>query len=98
MNFKEFFKPTIEKIILFLLIFIFFTFLPTGFLKDGLSINPFPEINDLGLPLSFYHQECSDLGRCANVINYLNLVVDIIFWYLLSCLTILVSSKVKSKK
>ncbi len=93
MKFKDFIRPTTQKITLFLLLIIFFSLLGTGFIKNPAeSLKVFPEINTLGFPLNFYHLECIGLEmyppqtRCASVLTPLYLFLDLIFWYLLSCL------------
>ena len=91
MNFREFLKPTFSKLILFIILFGFFTLLPTGFTKNILlSLRVFPQINYLGFPLNFFEKQCfatNVIGgsvHCSNQIDYIKLGFDIVFWYIVS--------------
>jgi hypothetical protein len=52
-----------------------------------------------GFPVPFYRiSSCSDFGGClGSGVLYDYLVIDIIFWYLLSCLIVWIYDKVKKK-
>ena len=97
MDWKEFFKPNLAKIILFIILFAFFTFLPTGFIKDIMSsFKVFPQIHSLGLPISFYDQRLCystwvighETVNCPYAFSIIKLLVDVAFWYLISTLII----------
>ena len=96
MNWKEFLKPDWKKIVIFVILFILFSFLMN---------NPF-YIEDKGFPLVYldFAVYGPSLLASGTLIDYrgpifsiMNLVVDFIFWYLLSCLIIWVYNKVKKK-
>ena len=99
MNWKVFLKPNLLKLTMFVILFAFFTFLPTGFIKN--IFEPFPQINQLGFPLNFFDKSCSAtdvLGgstHCSNQIYYVKLSLDIIFWYVLSAGIVLLFTKEK---
>ena len=96
MNWKEFFRPTILKLILFVVLFTFFTFLPTGFIKGIVDITSIfkTQINYLGLPLNFYKiglclatQDIpTSYSGCSHEFNFIYLLFDMIFWYVISAL------------
>ena len=111
MEYKEFFKPTIGKIILFLIIFIFFTYLPTGFLKVP-PISSITSQHQFGFPFIFLdsqNQYCAepliygiphvDEENCPLKFkfNIFNLILDFLFVYLISCLLFFIFNKLISK-
>ena len=73
MNWREFFKPTILKIIIFIILFTITT------------------LFFYGLPLKYV---IIVFGGTPNV-NYLNLFIDIIFWYFISCMAVAIYYKIK---
>jgi hypothetical protein len=100
MNWKEFLKPSWIKIVL-LLIFLVLSFFKTDypFSSDSPSFSH-------GFPLYYLtegydwwsYPEWQTSPRKIRDILYFNLFIDLIFWYLLSCLIIWVYDKVKKKK
>jgi hypothetical protein len=93
MNLKEFLKPTISKIIL-LIIFLIATSTPANVLVYGADIG----LNH-GFPFNFY-------GCCGGpplrvgqtVPSYFhvqNFIIDIIIWYILSCVIVSICYKFK---
>ncbi len=85
MKLKEFFKPSLRKIILAVVLF-----LVIGFFA-GLGI---ADVSLYGLPLVYYeggHMPCPpDAVNCSRntTIFFENLIIDIIFWYLIACLIV----------
>lgn len=92
MNWKEFLKPDWRKILLFVILSILLSAIPNFVIEIpvfcGLSF---------GIPLPFY---------CSLILPFdfnggfviTNLFVDIIFWYLLSCLIVWIYGKLKKEK
>jgi len=94
MNYKEFFKPTIRKIILFVLIF--------GFSSTYIGISnfecyPCPCGSKWGYPLIFLERNLVESNLNEKPINcgtwvtsytFSNFVIDFISWYFISCLII----------
>jgi len=96
MNFKKFLKPDWRKIVVFLILSIISSFYTTPYFKV---------FGSYGLPLTYftYVPESSfcDLEPCPKQgfnVFYQNLLIDIIFWYILSCLIVWIYDKVKKKK
>lgn len=83
MDWEEFFKPTIWKVVLTV------TLLGLGFLLGGLIWGG-PGLSETGLPLPFVqqvHGRTPDGGSYNFFdIAYIRLIIDIVFWYLISCL------------
>ena len=108
MGWKKFLKPTLAKVIIFVILFTFFTFLPTGFVKDVIgSFKVFPEVHELGFPLSFYEEGICGVPAvighdiktyCPPTFSIIKLIVDLIFWYLISSLFIQPLNKKLTKK
>lgn len=71
------------------------------FSRGGDGYFPPKIYSGIGFPLMFY---AYDLGEWAgnthfsSLCNYYNFIIDIIFWYIISCLSILIYSKLKKKK
>lgn len=90
MNLKKFLKPDWRKIVIFLILFMsssFIIYFDTKFYF-------------IGFPLAFYYKHPS-YGRSPSWIegfslNYL--LLDLILWYLLSCLIVWIYDKVKKKR
>ena len=106
MNWKEFLKPTLIKVILFLILFI-----PTSlFLTRSTSKSTW----SVGFPFGIYSCIVGDNSpMCSispsyefmnfNLSNYAGwmlegLLLNIIIWYLVSCLIIWIFNKSKKKK
>ena len=94
MNLKEFFRPNLLKIVMFVVLFIFFTFLPTGFIKNIIgSFKVFPQIHGLGLPFLFYKEGVCGvpavIGQyiktyCPPTFRLIKLIIDLLFWYVIA--------------
>lgn len=100
MDWKTLLKPNLSNLTVFIILFVFFSFLPTGFTKNALlSFKVFPQINTLGFPISFFEKNCfatQVLGgsvNCSNQIRYINLSLDIIFSYIISAVIISLFTK-----
>ncbi len=95
MNWKEFFKPDWRKIVLFIVLFIF------GIIISIFSNSCLGCYNvSVGLPLGFYEQIFWPRGMEKTNFLMLNLVIDIVFCYLFSCLIVWIYDnfrKVKKK-
>ena len=84
MNWKEMFKPSRKKVALAVVLCILFSSVPEIVL---LIANPI--VTQFGLPLIFYTEgtnaACVHCGEEPQMF-YLNLAVDIVFWYLVTCI------------
>ncbi len=88
---KEFLKPTIVKVILFFILIIISTWFSSN-LTYGYG----------GWPLYFWPIKSFvstgfEMSEVAPPFSVLNFFVDIIFWYLISCLIIFIYNKIKRK-
>lgn len=92
-NWKEFFKPTKIKIILFIILLIV-SFLN---LVGGVCTASIPAICFYGIGFPFV-VNITLTGYSITNIGIIELIVDIIFWYLISCLMIFAYNKTKKKK
>lgn len=94
-NWKEFLKPNWKKIIL-TLIFILLSFL--YFQMPSRVVTGIHRDEYHGLPLPFYHYLIGFRILPSQEIEYIdssnflypNLLIDLIFWYLISCLMVLI--------
>lgn len=95
MDWKKFLQPDLKKIILFIALFI----IGTLFWPKPLAL----DVNYFGGPLVF-----ASVGTLPcppgtpypchmPIINYFNLIIDIIFWYLIACGIIFAYNKYKKK-
>jgi preprotein translocase subunit SecE len=94
MNWKEFLKPDWRKIVLTIILFTIVTGLKWYLFDTCLGCyNTY-----FGVPLAFYEKIV--WPRENEMTNFLifNLIVDIIFWYLLSCLIVWIYDKFRKKK
>jgi hypothetical protein len=99
MNWKRFLKPDWRKIILtVILISLSFLYIYEPVIMDAYEAYR-------GLPM-FYWKYFTGTGLIVPGMNlpepvteflYLNLIIDLIFWYFLSCLIIWIYNKVKKK-
>ena len=89
MNLNEFIKPTIGKIILTITLFIVITYL-----FQYLIITY--DATLIGFPSAFYTSSCGFKGteNCESF-KIINFILDIAFWYLISCILISLIKKVK---
>jgi hypothetical protein len=88
-DWKTFLKPTKAKLLLFIALavfggyFGFFVFTPRVF-----------GVAQYGTPLVFNSQTCgaptgnygTDVFACNSSLNVLNVVLDLVFWYLVACI------------
>jgi hypothetical protein len=82
MNWKEFLKPDWKKIILFILISVFYFFIIVAWQFTG--------INDM-LPLSIIERSSPPIST----LNIINLLINLLTYYLISCLIIFGYNKVR---
>ncbi len=98
-DWKEFLKPDWKKIILFLILIIA-TSVPSNIFIEGADIG-----KNHGFPFNFYGYG-GGLALLMNIpgqqiqsyFDVSPLIANIIIWYLISCLIILVYNKYRSKK
>jgi hypothetical protein len=95
MGIKEFIKPTIGKIVLFVLLMVGITFylIMTNIIYDTMIL--------VGFPLNFYPvgsvrilPDGSPLTQIVEF-SYLNFILNLIFWYLISCLIVYTYNKIR---
>ena len=84
---KEFLKPDLRKIVIFLILFLISSFL-RDFYK-GLEVS-----TKYGFPIMFYHW---DYYAKTTEFNFVGFIIDFIFWYLISCLIVFVYDKVRKR-
>lgn len=95
---KQFLKPSWGKIIIFIVLagvcLVFYKTYPR-LISGSETIHII-----LGYPLKYieYSYGAFDLILDVVRVNYLNLAIDLIFWYLASCLVIFAWDKIKNKK
>jgi len=95
MNLKQFLKTGWRKIVIFIILLIIF--LPFRYV-----VSPFPLIwAGRGLPLPIYIDILVGEGMIWTPINQpllgVFLIIDLIFWYFISCLIIWIFDKIKKK-
>lgn len=98
MNWKNFIKPTKEKIILFILFLLVNTFVPLTpfFMVLKACLNP-PCPNTI-LTFGSYVAESFLASLIFFPINLIILIINLVFWYLISCLIIFAFNRFKDKK
>ncbi len=92
MDLKELLKPKLIKIVLFLLLLII-SFLIRIFIDSrmtGATRSGFPSITTITSVLPPEYEVESNT-------NYFNLLINLIFWYLISCLIVWLYEKYKKK-
>jgi len=97
MKFKEFFKLSWIKAILAIVLFLLFSlFIPRGIcVEGGITI---------GSPFMFLSSCNNQPSATALIINenvkfdFISFIIDLIVWYLISCLIIFVYNKIKNAK
>ena len=93
MNFKEFLKPTIAKILLFIILMggLNYYVISTTHILDGMAL--------IGYPSGFWPTGSVYLKSAESVpaplgFSCINFIIDLLFWYLISCLIILAYNKI----
>lgn len=91
MTWRNFFKPTIAKLIIFLILFCIFSYL----FMEYRTILP-DAIPEFGGPFGFYSKTTYSFGMKLEKpvfnISLLNLIIDIIIWYFISCILVFLCS------
>lgn len=120
MNWKEFFKKNLMKLLVLTLILLIIStlivFLPYGYYMSGIQTYGIPfsgggdgyfppkPYNGIGFPLMFYAYDYEAFGPpehlyyFPSLYNYYNFIIDVIFWYIISCLIIFIYNKLKKSK
>lgn len=77
MNWKEFLRPTVWKLLVFTTLIIGIWFL---------AVFPGGDYFSRGFPLTYYEQGASQLvGSGWNKIHYMGAGIDVLFWYSITC-------------
>jgi hypothetical protein len=104
MTLKQFLKPDWRKIVVFLILFGFFSSFIGNTYMFALC-DPCGCPNSWGYPLSFYNEQkigadmkTFNCGETMPLYNYSSLIIDIVIWYFLSCLIIWIYDKVRGRK
>jgi len=93
MNFKQFLKPDWRKVVIFFVV----SFLLTLFLGVKSPVTPLDiSITKIGFPALFLTIKEGLLGKTYKW-NFVNLIINIAIWYLLSCLIIWIYDKVRKR-
>jgi len=98
MNWKEFLKPDWRKIVVFVILFILSSFI-SAYFNTIYSAIGFCSSIKAGFPLAF-NTEISGIecGGDSSNFDIFSFILDIIFWYLLSCLIVWIYDKFRKKK
>ena len=95
MNPKQFLKPDWRKIVMFIILSIIFLVIYKY--KLSLMVGELPLLFPAkGLPLLIYIG-CPEKMECPEKLLKVFLMIDLIFWYFISCLIILIYNKLKKK-
>ena len=96
MNFKQFLKPDWRKIVVFIILLIFIVIIIPIFINSGFGVL----YVNAGFPLVFYEKTIINPSLGTEKTNFLmlNLVIDIIVLYVLSCLIVWLYDKFRKKK
>ena len=97
MNLKQFLKPELIKILLFIFLSVFFLSFKRRIIAGELffSGKGVPLLIETNLPVEGRMQLVS--WKNSNLKLLLFLILDLIFWYLISCLIIWIYDKFKKK-
>jgi len=92
MNWKEFLKPELKRLAISILLIVISSFL--SFTPQNVVVVSY------GFPLSVY-SNCRPVLGCPIGLNYgidyFGAIVNVIFWYFISCLTVWIYNKMKKK-
>ena len=102
MNWKQFLKPDKKKITLLTILLATSLFVEIDiFSSENSWLAPLGCPPDKGFPIGFLKNTCCEKLRnpsgCGFIIEYGNLVVDLIFWYFISCAIVLLYSKIRQR-
>ncbi|MBW2990128.1 hypothetical protein KY348_00310 [Candidatus Woesearchaeota archaeon] len=90
MDWKEFFKPNISKLIILVVFILIFMVYPAYKCSTQTCILDAQML--VGIPLGFYPVGSAMCwgGKCPEPLNFswFNLVIDIIFWFIFACLLV----------
>jgi len=96
MNWKEFFKPTIVKVVLFLILMggLNYYIISTSDVLDARELFGSP----LGFwPIGSFYVQAGGPTPPVVEFSWTNFIIDIVFWYLVSCVLVAVYHKFKKK-
>jgi len=89
MNWREFFKLDLSKIILFILFFVLFSLFLAGrgttCIEGGLVI---------GFPISFF-LKCNDFAK--NIFETISFIIDMVFWYVVTIMAVYLYKIIRKK-
>ncbi|MEK7104741.1 MAG: hypothetical protein AAB868_01740 [Patescibacteria group bacterium] len=96
---KEFFRPTVLKIIIFVILILLTIFIPKkaeicGRTPDGFSCGQ-TEVKGFGYPLFLGEMFSGDARNFG--LNPLTLLINIVIFYSISCEIVILYSKIKKK-
>ena len=98
MKWKQFLKPSWKKIIIFIIFsIVFLMFSRRNLLPGGELIN---EAVGFPLPFKLLYTEAPIAGQYVSLMKLLFaafFVIDVIFWYLISCLIVWIYDRFKKK-
>jgi len=99
---KQFLKPNWKKVLLGL-IFIGLIIFTSSWLWDKIGFRRMGGIDvGIGIPFEFYFYRSSaplpNTRWLSEILSPFYLALDLIFWYLISCLLISIWDKIKAKK
>lgn len=96
MKWKTFFRPTISKIILFLILMggLNYLIISTTYILDARIL--------VGLPLGFWPIGSFMMWQGAPTpptveFSWINFIIDIAFWYLISCVVVALYHEIRKK-
>ncbi len=98
MKWKQFLKPDWRKIVIFVVLSVIFLYLFNNAVTIGELYYPVK-----GFPVPYYYSRSGGMLSSGVLVDYipsfnlLNFILNITFWYLISCLIVWVYDKVKKK-
>ena len=99
MTLKQSLKPDWRKIVIFVVLSVIFLYLFNNAVTIGELYYPVK-----GFPLPYYYNRSGGMLSSGVLVDYipnfnlLNFILDLIFWYLLSCLVIWIYDKFRKRK